>query len=156
VIHEPLVHALAVEPVLASRESLQLRAVDERAEADAALRLLRRRALVKDDRYPLDRGGVEAVMRRKHRRCVVRRDGVEEEAVLVADPAREDEERGEEEDDGEKDDDEEELAAADFEVLVVELVIVPIEGLGIANRHGGRFEKEARWRSKTTALGRVV
>jgi len=75
---------------------------------------------------------------------------------VAADPAREDEERGEEEDDGENDDDEEELAAADFEGLVVDGVIVPIEGFGIANRHGGRFEKEGRWRRKTTAFGRVV
>lgn len=74
----------------------------------------------------------------------MRWDGVEEEAVVAADPSREEEERGEEEDDRENDDDEEELLAADMEVLVFELrVAVPIEGFGIANRHGGRFEKEA-------------
>lgn len=132
-IREPLVHALAMEAVVASWKNLQLLAVGEHAEADAALRLLRRREVaprVEDDREPLDRLGVEAAVLRRRQRRVARRDGVgeEEPVVVAADPAREDEERGEEEDDGEEDDDEEELAAADFEGFVVEFsVVVPIQ-----------------------------
>lgn len=50
-IREPLIHALAMEAVVAPWKNLQLLSVGERAEADAALRL--RHAVaprVEDDR----------------------------------------------------------------------------------------------------------
>ena len=57
------------------------------------------------------------------------------EVAAAAGPADVEEEEGDEEDDGKEGNGEEEGPAADLEVPVVELDVVPVEGLGVWRCH---------------------
>ena len=161
-MREPLINAIAMEIVVAPRKNLQLLAVDELAEADAALGFLPRaavgvrRRLVQDDGQPLDGRGVQT-LRWQWRRRVARLGGVRRgwdgvAAVVAADPARVEEEDGDEKDNGEEYDDEEECPSSDLEVPVIELRVVPVQWPRIVlGRHGDwkpnqELRAVTRWR----------